>query len=193
LSKIILVAEPYERLRQQLRVAFTNDPSVDKVYEVSTSDALRRELAYGRGDFIIIQQTLLEDVKHLLSQKQVLVLGSKLDERILREAYMHGALGYLLESAPYECFIAGLHLKVGQFLLDPTLIATALQTTFIDQKKQELSILTAREQEVLALLKEGASNRIIANQLCISTTTVKTHVTHIYEKLKLEGRKSHFK
>ena len=48
--------------------------------------------------------------------------------------------------------------------------------------------ITAREQEVLRLLSEGLSNREIADRLCVSVGTIKTHLTNIYGKLGVNSR-----
>jgi DNA-binding CsgD family transcriptional regulator len=48
--------------------------------------------------------------------------------------------------------------------------------------------LTAREHRVVALLLSGASNRQLAEALCVSDNTVETHLRHIYEKLGVRGR-----
>ena len=53
---------------------------------------------------------------------------------------------------------------------------------------KEFDELTAREQETLRLIADGLSNAEIGQQLCISETTVKTHVTHILQKLGLHDR-----
>ena len=52
----------------------------------------------------------------------------------------------------------------------------------------DLSLLTSREREVLALITAGRSNREIADGLFISYRTVKTHVSHILDKLQLRDR-----
>jgi DNA-binding NarL/FixJ family response regulator len=53
---------------------------------------------------------------------------------------------------------------------------------------KELDELTGREQEILRLVAGGLSNAEIADELTISETTVKTHVTHILQKLHLRDR-----
>jgi ATP/maltotriose-dependent transcriptional regulator MalT len=48
--------------------------------------------------------------------------------------------------------------------------------------------ITGREQEVLQLVSHGLSNREIGMQLCVSPSTVKTHLANIYEKLDAHSR-----
>ena len=48
--------------------------------------------------------------------------------------------------------------------------------------------LTAREQDVFRLIANGLSNTEIAQELFISDTTVKTHITHIFQKLDIRDR-----
>jgi DNA-binding NarL/FixJ family response regulator len=51
-----------------------------------------------------------------------------------------------------------------------------------------LSGLTDREREILACAAAGWSNKEIADHLCVSVDTVKTHLHHIYQKLSVDGR-----
>ena len=57
-----------------------------------------------------------------------------------------------------------------------------LQKKSIVMEKNEL---TQREVEILSLISLGASNEDIANKVCISTNTVKTHLYNIYKKIKV--------
>ena len=54
--------------------------------------------------------------------------------------------------------------------------------------KPDETSLSVRETEILAQLAEGLSNKEIAAKLCISVSTVRTHLLHIYEKLHVRGR-----
>lgn len=65
-----------------------------------------------------------------------------------------------------------------------------------DSKKTEnsinhninIDILTAKEKEVLSLLAKGASNKEIADKMCVQDVTVKTHMNSIFKKLKVSNR-----
>ena len=48
--------------------------------------------------------------------------------------------------------------------------------------------LTNREYEVLCFIAKGYSNSVIANELCVTESTVKAHLTHIFEKLQVKNR-----
>ena len=51
-----------------------------------------------------------------------------------------------------------------------------------------VGLLTEREREILAYAASGRGNKDIADQLCVSLDTVKTHLHHIYQKLGVAGR-----
>ncbi len=56
-----------------------------------------------------------------------------------------------------------------------------------DQEEHSLSALSRRELEILGLLAEGKSNKVIADQLCISIKTVEKHRTNIMQKLEIHN------
>ena len=79
----------------------------------------------------------------------------------------------------------------GDALLSPAITKRVIkQFTRIPRPvpPKELDELTAREQDILLLIADGLSNAEIGRQLYISETTVKTHVTHILQKLGLRDR-----
>lgn len=98
-----------------------------------------------------------------------------------------GSVGYLLKDrvADVSEFLATLErVAQGGTALDPEVVS---QLVARRRRDDPLTDLTAREQEVLALMAEGHSNTAIAGQLFIGDGTVEKHITNIFSKLGLEG------
>jgi DNA-binding NarL/FixJ family response regulator len=116
-----------------------------------------------------------------------------LDEYVY-EALRAGASGFLLKHAPPEELLLGVRAAAdGGALLSPQvtrrLVAEfAARRPATLRRPRELSLLTAREQEVLDLVVRGWSNTEIAASLTISLSTVKTHLAHVLDKLGLRDR-----
>ena len=116
-----------------------------------------------------------------------------LDEYVY-EALRAGASGFLLKHAPPEELLLGVRAAAdGGALLSPQvtrrLVAEfAARRPTARRRPRELSLLTAREQEVLDLVIRGQSNTEIAASLTVSLSTVKTHLAHVLDKLGLRDR-----
>jgi DNA-binding NarL/FixJ family response regulator len=99
-----------------------------------------------------------------------------------RQALRSGARGALSRSAPGSSIVpAALAVAAGHWVLDETFAAVLLHVG--DSPSGPPSLLSPREQEVLALLSEGLSNRDVATRLGISRHTAKFHVNAILDKL----------
>ena len=98
----------------------------------------------------------------------------------------------MLKDDPPEQLIGAVRtVAAGDALLSPAITKRVIkQFTRIPRPvpPKELDELTAREQDILLLIADGLSNAEIGQQLYISETTVKTHVTHILQKLGLRDR-----
>jgi len=116
-----------------------------------------------------------------------------LDEYVY-EALRAGASGFLLKHALPEELLLGVRAAAdGGALLSPQvtrrLVAEfAARRPATLRRPRELSLLTAREQEVLDLVIRGRSNTEIAASLTVSPSTVKTHLAHVLDKLGLRDR-----
>jgi two-component system nitrate/nitrite response regulator NarL len=108
------------------------------------------------------------------------------DEESALDLLRAGALGVLLRSAEGERLLAALRaLSAGLGVFDPALLRSLLSTR---AAPQDGLVLTPREAEVLALMAEGLSNKLIADRLKISDHTAKFHVNSILNKLGAETR-----
>jgi DNA-binding NarL/FixJ family response regulator len=141
--------------------------------ELDGLEATRRILAADEGARILILTTF------------------DLDEYVY-QALAAGASGFVLKDDPPEQLLAAIRtVAAGDALLSPTVTKRVIkQFTRIPRPTppQGFDELTTREQEVFRLIANGLSNAEIAQELYISDTTVKTHITHILQKLNLRDR-----
>ncbi|MER5657124.1 MULTISPECIES: response regulator transcription factor [unclassified Streptomyces] len=120
------------------------------------------------------------------ARAKVLVLTTYDTDSDTLPAIEAGATGYLLKDAPRdELFTAVRAAAEGRTVLSPAVASRLVSAVRAPAPAESLS---AREREVLALVARGTSNREIARVLFISEATVKTHLTHLYNKLGVKDR-----
>ena len=131
----------------------------------------------------------MRELRRRLPQTRVIVLTSFAEDERLLPAIQAGAAGYLLKNvAPAELARAVRAAHAGEALLDPVIAARLVDAIAQPAGEPAPERLTAREQEVLALIARGYSNKRIARELGIAEKTVKTHVGHVLAKLGVTDR-----
>jgi len=126
----------------------------------------------------------IRQIKQLHSETEVLVLTTFDSDDYIFQGIEAGARGYLLKDAPREdLFRAVRAVAAGESLLQPN-VAARLVNRFAVLSRQ----LSDRELEVLRGMARGLANKEIASELSIGETTVKTHVTNIFQKLGASDR-----
>lgn len=125
----------------------------------------------------------------------IVMLTTSNEEQDLVECLRNGASGYLLKDMePLELVTALREIVAGKTIVAPelaTVLARVVQGEVEDDGVQPVSPfaeLTPRELEILCLLAEGQSNKVIARNLGISDGTVKLHVKAILRKLDVHSR-----
>lgn len=122
------------------------------------------------------------------------MLTTSSDERDLVEALRNGAKGYLLKDMEPDSLVVALRdIVSGKTVVAPALapvLAKVVQghAPNSNEKETPFEDLTPRETEILGLLAEGQSNKVIARNLGISDGTVKLHVKAILRKLSVHSR-----
>lgn len=109
------------------------------------------------------------------------------------DALAAGASGFLLKDAPAEELLTAVRVvAAGEAVLAPSITNRLIQQIktrpIRTTEAQVLESLTDREREVLRLIAKGDTNQEIAEQLFVGETTVKTHVSHVLQKLGLRDR-----
>lgn len=106
-------------------------------------------------------------------------------------ALKRGADGYLLKDMEPEELLSSLkQAAAGKMVLSPALTPILAESLREDRSEGERDIeqLTPRERDILKLIAQGLSNKMIARKLDITESTVKVHVKHLLKKMKLKSR-----
>ena len=136
---------------------------------------------------------VLSKLQELGLKMPISMLTTSTEERDLVEALRSGAKGYLLKDMEPDSLVVALRdIKEGKTVVAPTLapiLAKVVQGNVpsSDDEKTPFEDLTPRETEILGLLAEGQSNKVIARNLGISDGTVKLHVKAILRKLSVHS------
>jgi DNA-binding NarL/FixJ family response regulator len=196
----VLVADDQSMVRAGFRMLLTGEADIEVVAEASNgleavAEAKRCDPAVILMDIQMPEIDGLEATRRILaanSSARILILTTfGLDEYVY-EALRAGASGFVLKDDPAEQLIAAVRtVAAGNALLSPAITKRVIrQFTRIPRPAppRELDELTEREHEILRLIATGLSNAEIGQALFIGETTVKTHVTHILQKLGLRDR-----
>jgi DNA-binding NarL/FixJ family response regulator len=196
----VLVADDQSMVRAGFRMLLANEPDIEVVAEASNGleavhQAARFDPAVVLMDIRMPELDGLEATRRILAtgeRSRVLILTTfDLDEYVF-EALAAGASGFVLKDDPPEQLIAAIRtVAAGDALLSPAVTRRVIRQ-FVRAPRPEppaaIGELTSRELEVLRLITLGRSNAEIASELFISEGTVKTHVTHVLQKLGLRDR-----
>jgi DNA-binding NarL/FixJ family response regulator len=130
----------------------------------------------------------LANLRRRLPQAAVLVLSEHLDADDVLAALRAGAMGYLEQSTPLSLLKNYLlQVAAGDAAISPQ-AARFLVRYFQPQPATPTPDLTRREQDILRGLSTGLSYQGIADQLCVSLDTVRSHVRQVYRKWSVNSR-----
>ena len=196
----VLVADDQSMVRAGFRMLLAGEPDIEVVAEASNGLEAVDKAARFRPTVVLMDIRMpeldgLQATRRILAADdtaRILILTTfDLDEYVY-EALRAGASGFVLKDEPPEQLLAAIRTVAGgDALLSPAITKRVIeQFTRISHPAppKELEDLTERELDVFRLIARGLSNAEIGHELYISDTTVKTHITHILQKLNLRDR-----
>ena len=198
MSKVIkiVLADDHKIVRNGVRSLLEKVPEIRIVGEADNGDTAWEMVQKFNPDVLVSDINmpklngieLTEKIATSDLETQVLILSMYNDEAYILRSVEAGVMGYLPKDAEYEDIIKGIkEIAAGNLYYNSevTRIITdsIISNTGTNRKKMSVS-LTRRENEVLESIVNGNSNKIIADELYISTRTVDTHRTNIMKKLK---------
>jgi len=195
----LLIADDQALMRAGFRMILEAQPDLRVVAEAADGVEAVELARRHRPDVILMDIRMprmdgVEATRRLAGHRVLILTTFNLDEYVV-EALRAGASGFLLKDAPPEELVRAVRVvAAGEALLSP-----AVTRTLLDRVVQRLPAagarapavldeLTERELEVLRLVARGLSNGEIAAHLVVGETTVKTHVSHLLDKLGLRDR-----
>jgi DNA-binding NarL/FixJ family response regulator len=200
MSVRVLVADDQSMVRAGFRMLLAGEPDIEVVAEASIGLEAIDKAARFHPTVILMDIRMpeldgLEATRRILAKNngaRILILTTfDLDEYVY-EALRAGASGFVLKDDPPEQLLAAIRtVAAGDALLSPTVTKRVIQQfTRLPRPAppKELDELSDREREVFRLIARGLSNSEIGHELYIGETTVKTHITHILQKLDLRDR-----
>jgi DNA-binding NarL/FixJ family response regulator len=164
----------------------------------TTGEEALREIPPSRPDVVLMDIFLPRmsgiectvRLKALLPQTQIIILTAMDDQELVFLALEAGADGYLLKRTKPADLRAALLDVLGGGAPMTSQIARRVIESFRQKAKirDDATHLSMREEQILVLLSQGYSNKLIADKLDLSIDTVCSHLKHVFNKLHVSSR-----
>jgi len=201
----VVIADDQTLVRRGFRMILEIEPGIEVVGEAADGEEAIEVARQLQPDVVLMDVRMpaldgIDATQRLAgdpacAETRVIMLTTFDMDEYVYEALRAGASGFLLKDVEPEVLVAGIHaVHAGESLLAPSVTRRMIKS-FLGQPRgvdrearSRVDALTGRERETLAKLARGLTNQEIADELVVSETTVKTHVSRVLMKLGLRDR-----
>lgn len=194
MSVRIIIADDHKIMRDGLRNMLDKETGMEVVAEAKNGREALRLAEQLRPD-ILIMDISMEDLNGIDATRalvakglgtKVIALSMHADKRFVASMFEAGAMAYLLKDCSYDELLQAVRqVMAGRTYLCSMISGVVIRDYIQRMRRNETSVLSPREKEILQLMAEGSTTKRIADQLKVSVKTVETHRQHIMEKLNI--------
>ena len=194
MSLKIIIADDHKIMRDGLRNMLEKEPGMEVIADAKNGREAVRLAEQLRPD-ILIMDISMDDLNGMDATRSIIAkgLGTKVvalsmhaDQRFVAGMFEAGAMAYLLKDCAYDELLQAIRqVMSGRTYLCSMISGVVIRDYIQRMRKNEPSLLSPREKEILQLLAEGSTTKRIADQLNVSVKTVETHRQHIMDKLNI--------
>ncbi len=195
----ILLADDHALIRHGIRNFISNNPALEVIGEVGDGEELLEYLQTKVPDLLILDISMpkltgieaVSKVKKLYPQIKILMLTMHKNKQYFYHAMSAGADGYLMkDDSDEELLLAIKRIQNGKSYLSPYLsqdFADDVISAYRNNRNSPFETLTKREREVLNLVVEGHTSRIMAKMLNLSPRTIDHHRANLLRKFDMKN------
>lgn len=191
----VLLVDDHRIVRQGLHAILDHDARFHVVGEAANGTDALRQVEEFKPDIVILDlklndisgAELCRQIVKISPKTAVLILTGYFEYDLVCACLQAGARGYLIKDAEHLNLPEQLMTMMqGHAVLDPR--AADVLTDFMNNQRQSVDPLSARELEIIRLISQGLSNHEISLQLHISENTIKSHIKEVFSKLDVHNR-----
>ena len=194
----ILIADDHPVVREGLFAMLSREVDFDVIGEAKDGVEAVNKAKELSPDVVLMDLRMPEmdgveamrQIKSEMPDVKFIILTTYSDDEYIFSGIEAGARAYLLKDAPREDLFKAIRaVHRGESLIQPV-VASKLLDRFSELSRRTPSgdELSSRELEILCLMAKGAANKEISAQLNIAQSTVKTHISNIFQKLGVNDR-----
>lgn len=195
----ILLADDHALIRHGIRNLISNNPTLEVIGEVGDGEELLEFLQTNVPDLLILDISMpkltgieaVSKVKKLYPAIKILMLTMHKNKQYFYHAMSAGADGYLMkEDSDEELLLAIKRIQDGKSYLSPFLsqdFADDVISAYRNNRSSPFETLTKREREVLNLVVEGHTSKVMAEMLHLSPRTIDHHRANLLRKFDMRN------
>ncbi|WP_022666219.1 response regulator [Desulfospira joergensenii] len=196
----IVIADDHTIVRQGLMKLLEEEKGIHVVGEAKDGREAVKKVMELTPDIVIMDIAMPElngieatrQIKQAGAESKIIILSMHDHSRYIRELLGLGVSGYLLKNSASRDIVKAVTSAIkGVTYLSPSISTRVIEDWLVmnkqSQEEELYNTLSNREREVFQMMVEGSSTKKIADALCLSPSTIKSHRSNIMEKLKMDN------